>query len=115
MLSDRFLFVYLGLYSQYHAPIPDTINASAMLIEETLPKDHTVTYKTDTLYIILFLEYSGAELVLKDAPSKSDGSISWFSGAAAHHVTTLVCSDDNILKENIRPMGDFMTVRMIGI
>ncbi|MBQ6483359.1 MAG: hypothetical protein IJI45_19820 [Anaerolineaceae bacterium] len=90
-----FLFVYLGLYSQYHAPIPDAIDASAMPVEEILPKDHTVTYKTDSLYII-FPEYSSIELVLKDAPSKSDESITWCSGAAAHHVTTLGFSDDNI-------------------
>lgn len=90
-----FLFVYLGLYSQYHAPIPDAIDASAMPLEEILPKDHTVTYKTDSLYII-FPEYSSIELVMKDPPSKSDESITWCSGAAAHRVTSLSFDEDNI-------------------
>lgn len=90
-----FAFVFLGLYSQYHAPIPGAIDASAMSVEEILPGNETTVYKTDSLYII-FPEYSSIELVLKDPPSKSDESITWCSGAAAHQVTSLGYSDDNI-------------------
>lgn len=90
-----FVFIFMGLISQYHVRIPDSIDASAMAAEEILPGDQTVIYNTGTVYVI-FPEYSTIELACGDRPSKSDKSITWCSGAAFQHDIQLGFSHENI-------------------
>ena len=90
-----FAFIFMGLISQYHVRIPDSIDASAMAAEEILPGDQTVIYNTGTVYVI-FPEYSTIELACGDRPSKSDKSITWCSGAAFQHDIQLGFSHENI-------------------
>jgi hypothetical protein len=91
-----FLFIFMGLVSQYHVQIPDSIPAASMAAEEILPADHqTTVYDTGTVYVI-FPEYSEVDLVCEKRPSKSDGSVTWCSGAAFQHDIRLGFSHMNI-------------------
>jgi len=90
-----FSFIFMGLVSQYHVNIPDSIDAAAMPIEEILPGDQTVVYNTGTVYVI-FPEYSGIELACGERPSKADKGITWCSGAAFQHDISLGFTHENI-------------------
>ena len=69
-----FIFIFMGLISQYHVRIPESIDAVSMASEDILPGEKTTIYNTGTVYVI-FPEYSGIELACGDRPSKSDRSI----------------------------------------
>ena len=90
-----FSFIFMGLVSQYHVRIPDSIDAANLPIEEILPGDQTVVYNTGTVYVI-FPEYSGIELACEKRPSKSDETITWCSGAAFQHDISLGFTHENI-------------------
>ncbi|MCR4877390.1 MAG: hypothetical protein K5922_09465 [Clostridiales bacterium] len=90
-----FSFIFMGLISQYHVRIPDSIDASAMPAAEILPGDETVIYNTGTVYVI-FPEYSGIELACGNRPSRSDENITWCSGAAFQHDIRLGFTHENI-------------------
>lgn len=90
-----FLFIFMGLVSQYHITIPDSIDAAAMPIEEILPTGKTVVYNTGTVYVI-FPEYTRIELTCEKRPAKSDGAITWCSGAAFQHDISLGFTHENI-------------------
>ena len=91
-----FLFIFMGLISQYHVRIPDSIPAADMQVEEILPVDQkTTVYDTGTVYVI-FPAYSDVSLVCEKRPSKSDTSITWCSGAAFQHDISLGFSHVNI-------------------
>lgn len=95
LVIPSFIFIFMGLVSQYHAEIPESIDASSMLPKEILPKGQTVVYNTGPLYVI-FPEYTEIELVTKDRPSKSDASITWCSGAAFQHTVSLGFSEEDV-------------------
>ncbi len=90
-----FAFIFMGLVSQYHAPIPDSIDAAAMPAAEILPSEQTVVYNTGKVYVI-FPEYAEVELVCGQRPSQSDASITWCSGAAFQHTVSLGFSQEDI-------------------
>ena len=90
-----FLFIFMGLVSQYHANIPESIDASGMAADEILPGEETLIYNTGTVYVI-FPEYSSIELACKDRPSKSDETITWCSGAAFQHEVSIGFTQENI-------------------
>ena len=90
-----FAFIFTGLFSQYHAAIPDSIDATSMAAETILPGKHTLVYNTGKAYVI-FPEYTGIEHVSEHRPSKGDESITWCSGAAFQHEVRLGFSHDNI-------------------
>ena len=91
-----FLFIFMGLVSQYHVRIPDSIPAESMAVKEILPMENrTTVYDTGTVYII-FPEYSDVSLVCETRPSKSDESVTWCSGAAFQHDISLGFSHGNI-------------------
>ena len=95
LVIPSFVFIFMGLVSQYHAQMPESIDASSMLPEEILPKDQTVVYNTGPLYVI-FPEYSEIGLVVEKRPSKSDDTITWCSGAAFQHTVSLGFSDEDV-------------------
>ncbi|MBO4266506.1 MAG: hypothetical protein J5910_04880 [Lachnospiraceae bacterium] len=95
LVIPTFIFIFMGLISQYHVKIPDSIDATAMRSEEIVPGDGTVIYNTGTLYVI-FPEYTSVDLVCEDRPSKSDKTITWCSGAAFQHAVSLGFSHENI-------------------
>ena len=90
-----FAFIFMGLVSQYHVKLPESIDASSMPIEEILPAEKTVVYNTGTVYVI-FPEYLGIELACGQRPSKSDEAITWCSGAAFQHDISLGFTHENI-------------------
>ncbi|MBQ8136406.1 MAG: hypothetical protein IJ174_03140 [Clostridia bacterium] len=90
-----FAFIFMGLVSQYHVTIPDSIDASSMAAEEILPADRTVVYNTGTVYVI-FPEYTEIGLACGERPSKGDESITWCSGAAFQHDISLGFTHENI-------------------
>ena len=95
LVIPSFVFIFMGLISQYHIKIPDSIDAEKMPVESILPKDKTTIYNTGTVYIF-FPEYSSVELVTGDRPSKSDDSITWCCGAAFQHAVSLGFSEENV-------------------
>ncbi len=95
LVIPSFIFIFMGLISQYHAVIPEAIDASTMRTEEILPKDQTVIYNTGPLYIF-FPEYSDIDHVTENRPSKSDDSITWCSGAAFQHTVSLGFSQEDV-------------------
>ena len=95
LVIPTFVFIFMGLISQYHVNIPDSIDATKMPVAQILPSDETVIYNTGTVYVI-FPEYSSIELVCKDRPKKSDDTITWCSGAAFQHAVDLGFSHENI-------------------
>ena len=90
-----FPFIFMGLISQYHVRIPDSMDAAAMPVEQILPAEQTVVYNTGRVYVI-FPEYSEIELVCENRPSKSDEGITWCSGAAFQHDISLGFTHENI-------------------
>ena len=90
-----FAFIFMGLISQYHVRIPDSIDASAMQIREIQPAEKTVVYDTGKVYII-FPEYKEVSLVCGKRPSRSDASITWCSGAAFQHDIRLGFTQENV-------------------
>ena len=100
LVIPAFLFIFTGLVSQYHVRIPDSIPAISMPAEEILPADgRTTVYDTGTVYVI-FPQHSGVSLVCEKRPSKSDGSITWCSGAAFQHDISLGFSHENIVGDH---------------
>lgn len=90
-----FLFIFLGLISQYHVNIDEAIRLSDSDYESLLPTEETTIYKTDTFYVF-FPKYSEVDLECGKRPKKSDKSITWCSGAAFQHEIQLGFSDSNI-------------------
>lgn len=90
-----FLFIFMGLISQYHVKIPDQRDATALQAEQILPGEGTVVYNTGKVYVI-FPEYSQVELACENRPSKSDEGITWCSGAAFQHDISLGFTHENI-------------------
>ncbi len=90
-----FIFIFMGLISQYHVKIPESIDASNMATSQIVPGNETVIYNTGTVYVF-FPKYSEIDLVCKDRPSKSDKSITWCSGAAFQHTVSIGFSQDDI-------------------
>ena len=90
-----FLFIFMGLVSQYHVRIPNSIPSASISVEEILPTEKTTVYDTGTVYVI-FPEYSDVSLVCEKRPSKSDESVTWCSGAAFQHDISLGFSHENI-------------------
>ena len=95
LVIPSFIFIFSGLISQYHAVIPEAIDASSMRAEEILPKEQTTIYNTGTLYVF-FPEYSNIELVTENRPSQADDSITWCSAAAFQHTVSLGFSEENV-------------------
>ena len=95
LVIPSFVFIFMGLISQYHVKIRDSIDTSRMPIANIVPKDETVVYNTGTVYVI-FPEYTGIELVCGKRPSKSDKSITWCSGAAFQHTVSLGFTQENV-------------------
>ena len=90
-----FIFIFMGLLSQYHAPLPESIDATAMAVENILPGEQTMVYHTGSAYVI-FPAYTEVAHVSKDRPSKSDESITWCSGAAFQHAIRLGFTHENV-------------------
>ncbi|MCR5405041.1 MAG: hypothetical protein K6E91_14665 [Butyrivibrio sp.] len=90
-----FIFIFMGLISQYHIAIPESIDASAMASEDILPGEKTTIYNTGTVYVF-FPEYSKVDLVCQKRPSKSDASITWCSGAAFQHEVSIDFTQENV-------------------
>ncbi|MBQ6384255.1 MAG: hypothetical protein IJJ42_11795 [Clostridia bacterium] len=90
-----FAFIFMGLVSQYHVTIPDSIDAASMPAAQILPADQTVVYNTGTVYVI-FPEYSDITLACGKRPSKADETITWCSGAAFQHDISLGFTHENI-------------------
>lgn len=95
LVIPAFAFIFMGLISQYHVKIADSIPAESMPVEELLPREKTTVYDTGTVYVI-FPEYSEVKLVCENRPSKSDGSITWCSGAAFQHAVSFGFSQENV-------------------
>ncbi|MDO4187667.1 MAG: hypothetical protein Q4D29_01635 [Lachnospiraceae bacterium] len=90
-----FLFIFMGLISQYHVDINEAIVVSDSDYKLIVPSNETTIYKTDTFYVF-FPEYSHVDLEYGIRPKKSDKSITWCSGAAFQHAIQLGFSDENI-------------------
>jgi len=90
-----FLFIFMGLVSQYHIPIPDSVPAASMAVDQILPGEKATVYDTGTVYLF-FPEYSEVSLACENRPSKADESITWCSGAAFQHDISLGFSHENI-------------------
>lgn len=90
-----FLFIFMGLISQYHVDIHEAIAVSDRDTELLMPSDETTIYKTDTFYVF-FPKYSHVDLEYGKRPKMSDKSITWCSGAAFQHEIQLGFSDENI-------------------
>ena len=90
-----FLFIFMGLISQYHVAIPDSIAAANLPVQEIVPTGKTTVYDTGTVYVI-FPEYTEVNHVCETRPSKSDASITWCSGAAFQHTVSLGFSQENV-------------------
>ena len=95
LVIPSFLFIFMGLVSQYHAEIPEAVDAASMRTEDILPKEQTVIYNTGTLYVF-FPEYSEIDLVTGNRPAKSDKSVTWCSGAAFQHSVSLGFSEEDV-------------------
>lgn len=95
LVIPSFIFIFMGLISQYHVKISDSIDASEMPVEKILPQEKTTIYNTGKAYVI-FPEYSEIELVCEDRPSKSDKTITWCSGAAFQHTVSIDFTQENV-------------------
>ncbi|WP_022767735.1 hypothetical protein [Butyrivibrio sp. NC2007] len=95
LVIPSFVFIFMGLISQYHIKIPESIDARNMPVEKILPGNRTTIYNTGTVYVF-FPEYTSAELVTGDRPSKRDDSITWCCGAAFQHTVSLGFSEENV-------------------
>lgn len=94
-IIPSFLFIFLGLISQYHVNIPEAIPLSDQDYALCVPGDETTIYKTDTFYIF-FPQYTHVDLECGQRPKQSDKSITWCSGAAFQHAIELGFSDLNV-------------------
>ena len=90
-----FLFIFMGLISQYHVDIDEAVVVQNSDYEQIVPLDNTTIYKTDTFYVF-FPEYTHVDLECGKRPKKSDKSITWCSGAAFQHDIQLDFNDENI-------------------
>lgn len=90
-----FLFIFMGLISQYHVMIDEAKIVADGEYDLLVPEDETTIYKTDNFFIF-FPKYSHVDLECGARPKKSDKSITWCSGAAFQHDIQLGFSDDNI-------------------
>ena len=90
-----FLFIFMGLISQYHVDIKEAIKVNDTDYELIVPTDETTIYKTDDLFVF-FPKYSHVDLEYGKRPKRSDKTINWCSGAAFQHDIQLGFSDDNI-------------------
>ncbi len=90
-----FLFIFMGLISQYHVDINEAVKVSNSDYNLLVPADETTIYRTDKLFVF-FPEYSHVDLEYGKRPKKSDKTITWCSGAAFQHEIQLGFSDDNI-------------------
>ena len=52
LVIPAFLFIFMGLISQYHIRIPDSIPAASMPVEEILPMKKTTVYDTRIHYLV---------------------------------------------------------------
>ena len=95
LVIPAFAFIFMGLISQYHVRIPDSIDASSLPAAQILPGEGTTVYRTDTVYVI-FPEYSDVALVCQHRPSGADESITWCSGAAFQHSISLGFTQENV-------------------
>ena len=95
LVIPSFIFIFTGLISQYHVNIPESIDATTMPVEQILPGDETLIYRTDKVYVF-FPEYTEIDLECGKRPSKSDDSITWCSGAAFQHAVEIGFSQENI-------------------
>ena len=96
LVIPSFVFIFMGLVSQYHVKIKDSISANRLPISDIVPRDDKTTiYITGSVYII-FPEYTDIELVCEKRPSKSDDSITWCSGAAFQHTVSLGFTQENV-------------------
>lgn len=95
LVIPSFVFIFMGLISQYHVKIPESIDATNMAVSEIVPGDETVIYNTGTVYVI-FPEYKSVELACGKRPSKSDKTITWCSGAAFQHKVSIGFTQENI-------------------
>lgn len=95
VVIPAFAFIFMGLVSQYHIKIPESIPAATMPVDQILPRDQTVIYDTGTVYVF-FPEYSEVNLVCEHRPSKADQSITWCSGAAFQHEISLGFTQENV-------------------
>ena len=95
LVIPAFVFIFMGLISQYHIKIPESIDASAMSASEIRPGEKTVIYNTGKVYVF-FPEYSDVNLVCQNRPSKKDASITWCSGAAFQHTISLSFTQENV-------------------
>ncbi len=95
LVIPTFVFIFMGLISQYHVRIPESIDASHMSVSEIVPGSGTTIYNTGTVYVF-FPEYSRIDLVCEDRPSKSDDTITWCSGAAFQHAVAIGFTHENI-------------------
>ena len=87
LVIPAFVFIFMGLLSQYHADIPEATDASFYAVEDIVPGEKTTIYDTGKVYIF-FPEYTDIDLVCGKRPSKSDDSITWCSGAAFQHTVS---------------------------
>ena len=90
-----FIFIFMGLVSQYHVKIPDSIDAKDIQAAEILPAEETTVYNTGTVYVI-FPKFTEVGLACETRPSKSDESITWCSGAAFQHTVSLGFTQENV-------------------
>ncbi|MBR1622981.1 MAG: hypothetical protein IJ675_03615 [Pseudobutyrivibrio sp.] len=95
IVIPAFIFIFMGLISQYHVKLTDSIPTENLSVEDILPADETLIYDTNTVYVI-FPKYSDVNLVCKNRPSKLDKSVYWCSGAAFQHTVSLDFSQENI-------------------
>ncbi len=95
LVIPTFVFIFMGLISQYHVKIPESIDATNMPVTDIVPGDGTVIYNTGTVYVF-FPEYTSIDLECEHRPSKSDDTITWCSGAAFQHTVSLSFTQENI-------------------
>lgn len=95
LVIPSFIFIFMGLISQYHIAIPESIDASSMAVQDILPGEKTTIYNTGTVYVF-FPEYNRVDLVCQKRPSKKDATITWCSGAAFQHEVSLDFTQENV-------------------
>ncbi|WP_022762506.1 MULTISPECIES: hypothetical protein [unclassified Butyrivibrio] len=95
LVIPAFVFIFMGLISQYHVNIKESIDARNIPVKDILPGDETLIFKTDKVYVF-FPEYTTVDLECGKRPSKSDESITWCCGAAFQHAVQIKFAQDNI-------------------
>ena len=51
LVIPSFVFIFMGLISQYHIKISESIDARNMPVEKILPGNRTTIYNTGTVYV----------------------------------------------------------------